>query len=605
MSEEKINNGSPSSGTPGVSFSTEKSKNLKKAYRDLFQYIGNYKSGIIAASLLSLIAAVLNLIGPNKISDVTNIILNGINSSIDLASIVKIGKLLAILYIAGLILNYIQGWIMATVTQKVTQNMRNDISEKVDRLPLSYFDTHSYGDILSRVTNDVDTVNQSMNQSFSTLVSSFAMLIGSAVMMLATNWIMALSGFAAAFLGVLLTTQIIKRSQKYFSEQQSTLADMNSHVEEVYNGLDIVKAYNGEEQEKKKFTSLNYGLYGAAWKSQFLSGLLQPFMIFIGNLAYVVVCIVGAILAVRGVITFGVIVAFMIYIRLFTQPLQNISQAATSVQSVGACCERIFEFLDEEEMPKEERTGKLNNVQGNVVFDHVSFGYTSDREIIHNFNCAANKGQKVAIVGPTGAGKTTLVNLLMRFYDVNAGKITIDGVSTKDISREEVHEQFSMVLQDTWLFEGSIRENLVYNQTGITDDQLDEVCKATGLTDFVRRLPNGYDTILNDQIGLSVGQRQLLTIARAMLKNAQLLILDEATSSVDTRTELQVQQAMDKLMEGRTCFVIAHRLSTIKNADLILVLNNGEVIEEGTHEELLQENGFYAELYNSQFMPVA
>jgi ATP-binding cassette subfamily B multidrug efflux pump len=605
MSEEKINKGSPSSGTPGVSFSTEKSKNLKKAYRDLFQYIGNYKSGIIAASVLSLIAAVLNLIGPNKISDVTNIILNGINSSIDLPSIVKIGKLLAILYIAGLILNYIQGWIMATVTQKVTQNMRNDISEKVDRLPLSYFDTHSYGDILSRVTNDVDTVNQSMNQSFSTLVSSFAMLIGSAVMMLATNWIMALSGFAAAFLGMLLTTQIIKHSQKYFSEQQSTLADMNSHVEEVYNGLDIVKAYNGEEQEKKKFTSLNYGLYGAAWKSQFLSGLLQPFMIFIGNLAYVVVCIVGAILAVRGVITFGVIVAFMIYIRLFTQPLQNISQAATSVQSVGACCERIFEFLDEEEMPKEERTGKLNNVQGNVVFDHVSFGYTSEREIIHDFNCAANKGQKVAIVGPTGAGKTTLVNLLMRFYDVNAGKITIDGVSTKDISREEVHEQCSMVLQDTWLFEGSIRENLVYNQTGITDDQLNEVCKATGLTDFVRRLPNGYDTILNDQIGLSVGQRQLLTIARAMLKNAQLLILDEATSSVDTRTELQVQQAMDKLMEGRTCFVIAHRLSTIKNADLILVLNNGEVIEEGTHEELLQKNGFYAELYNSQFMPVA
>lgn len=589
------------SGVPGVSISTEKSRNLKKAYKDLFEYIDRYKPWVILASVLSLIAAVLNLLGPNKLSEITNIILDGFNSSIDLQAIGKIALLLAGLYIAGFLLNYIQGWMMATVTQRVTQNMRNDISEKAARIPLRYFDSHSSGDVISRVTNDVDTVNQSMNQSFSTLVSSISMMVGSAVMMLVTNWVMALSGFAAVIIGLLLMAYIIRRSQKYFGEQQTALAAINSQVEEVYEGLGIVKAYNGERQEQKKFDTLNGQLYTSAWKSQFLSGLMQPVMVFIGNLSYLVVCVVGAILAIQGSIQFGVIVAFMIYIRLFTQPLQNLSQAATSIQSVGACCERIFEFLNETEMTKEERTGKLKEVEGRVTFKHVAFGYSEDREIIHDFSCTTERGQKIAIVGPTGAGKTTLVNLLMRFYEVNAGEISIDDVSTKEVSREEVHEQFSMVLQDTWIFEGSIRENLVYNQKGIADEQLDKVCEAVGLTDFVKRLPQGYDTILNDLVGLSGGQRQLLTIARAMLKKAPLLILDEATSSVDTRTEQEVQRAMDRLMEGRTSFVIAHRLSTIKNANLILVLKNGDVIEKGTHEQLLLKKGFYAELYNSQF----
>ena len=491
---------------------------------------------------------------------------------------------------------------MATVSQRMTQDMRSGIGEKIDRLPLKYFDSHSTGDVLSRVTNDVDTVNQSMNQSFSTLVSSLCLLVGSAVMMLMTNWIMASAGILAVIAGMLIMSFIIKRSQRYFLQQQIELGNVDGHIEEIYGGHDVVKAYNGETSARREFHKMNDSLYICAWKSQFLSGLMQPLMIFIGNLAYVVVCIVGAILTVKGNITFGTIVAFMVYIRLFTQPLQNLSQAATSIQTMAAACERVFDFLDEDEMASEhETTEVLKNAKGDVAFSHVAFGYTDEREIIHDFSATAQAGQKIAIVGPTGAGKTTLVNLLMRFYELKGGSIDIDGISIKNVTRENVHDQFSMVLQDTWLFEGSIRENLIYNAENISDKKLDEVCEATGITDMIKQLPKGYDTVLDDKVNFSEGQKQLLTIARAMLKDAPLLILDEATSNVDTRTELKVQKAMDKLMYGRTSFVIAHRLSTIKNADLILVLKDGDVLESGSHQELLAQDGFYADLYNSQF----
>jgi len=598
---KKVSN--PSNNIPGGGMMpAEKSKDLKKAYSKIFGYLGKFKAMIIIAMILSLAGAVLNLVGPSQLSRITDIITAGFSGTIDLKAITSIAALLALLYSLGLIFNYMQGWIMATVSQRMTQDMRSDIGEKIDRLPLKYFDSHSTGDVLSRVTNDVDTVNQSMNQSFSTLVSSLCLLIGSAAMMLITNWVMASAGILSAIAGMLIMSYIINKSQHYFLQQQIELGNVDGHIEETYGGHDVVKAYNGEASARREFHQMNETLYVCAWKSQFLSGLMQPLMIFIGNLAYVVVCIVGAILAVKGSITFGTIVAFMVYIRLFTQPLQNISQAATSVQTMAAACERVFDFLDEDEMPQErDTTGVLKDVKGDVAFSHVAFGYTDEREIIHDFSAKAHAGQKIAIVGPTGAGKTTLVNLLMRFYELKGGSINIDGVSTKSVTRENVHDQFSMVLQDTWLFEGTIRENLIYNADNISDEKLDEVCEATGITDMIRQLPKGYDTLLDDKVSFSEGQKQLLTIARAMLKDAPLLILDEATSNVDTRTELKVQRAMDKLMSGRTSFVIAHRLSTIKNADLILVLKDGDVIESGSHDELLAKGGFYADLYNSQF----
>lgn len=608
MPEKRENRaGNPGNSVPGGTMApAEKSKDLKLAYAKLMKYIGNYKQAIVIAAILSLLGALLNLVGPGQLSKITNMITDGLSGIIDIEGITKISVLLAVLYLLGFVFNYVQGYIMATVSQRVTQNMRRDIAAKIDRLALQYFDTHATGDILSRVTNDVDTVSQSMNQSFSTLVSSLCLLFGSMVMMFATNWIMAVSGILSALIGLALMFLIVGKSQGYFGKQQTELGKIDGHIEEIYGGHNVVKAYNGQQEARTEFHALNDSLYTCAWKSQFLSGLMMPLMIFIGNLAYVVVCITGAVLAVQGTISFGTIVAFMLYIRLFTQPLQNISQAATSVQSMAAACERVFEFLDEDEMQSErDIANHFGQIYGNVSFDHISFGYSSEKEIIHDFTAMAKAGQKVAIVGPTGAGKTTLVNLLMRFYEVSGGKIMVDGTDIKTVTRESVHEQFSMVLQDTWLFEGTIRENLVYNKQGITDKQLDEVCGAVGLSDFIRQLPKGYDTVLNDKASLSVGQRQLLTIARAMLKDAPLLILDEATSSVDTRTELQVQQAMDKLMEGRTSFVIAHRLSTIKNADLILVLKDGDILESGNHAELLEKNGFYAELYNSQFEQVA
>lgn len=544
----------------------------------------------------------MNLIGPNKLSEVTDLITEGLSGSIQLSAVVQIASLLAFLYAFGFLLNYAQGFIMATVSQRITQNMRRDISTKINKLPLRYFDSHSTGDVLSRVTNDVDTVGQTMNQSFSTLVSSLSLLIDSVLMMFLTNWIMAVTGIVAALIGFSGILFIISKSQKYFAEQQQELGSLNGQVEETYSGFTVVKAYNGGRKAKEEFHQRSSRLYACAWKSQFLSGLMMPFMIFIGNFAYVVVCIVGAVLAVQGSISFGTIVAFMLYIRLFTQPLQNISQALSSVQSMAASCERVFEFLAEKEMEDESyKKVELCSVKGDVIFDHVKFGYDPGKTIINDFSSRVKAGQKIAIVGPTGAGKTTMVNLLMRFYELNGGTITIDGTPINELKRENIHNLFGMVLQDTWMFEGTLRENLVYSKTGVTDKELDEVCAATGLTSLVKRLPDGYDTVLGDNASLSAGQKQLITIARAMIEDAPLLILDEATSSVDTRTEQKVQKAMDSLTEGRTSFVIAHRLSTIKNADCILVMKDGDIIESGSHEELLEKSGFYADLYNSQF----
>ncbi|MDO5424642.1 MAG: ABC transporter ATP-binding protein [Eubacteriales bacterium] len=581
----------------------EKQKtNLKKAFGDFFYYIGKHKLALFASVALSVIGSALTLIGPGKVGDMTNLIKDGLTGSMDIPAIVKIAILLAVLYILGFVVNYVQGFIMATVTQRVTQSMRRDISKKINRMPLKYFDSHTTGDTLSRVTNDVDTVGQTMNQCFSTLIFYIAMLIGATLLMLTTNWIMALCGIAAAVVGFAIVLLLISKSQKYFIIQQQELGGINGCVEESYTGLQVIKAYNNERSVKKDFHARNDQLYECAWKSQFLSGMMQPLMTFIGNFAYVIVCIVGAVLAAQGKIEFGVIVAFMLYIRNFTYPLQNISQALQSVQSMAAACQRVFEFLDEEEMADESgKTAELREIKGDVTFDHVRFGYNPDKIIIKDFSNQIKSGQKIAIVGPTGAGKTTIVNLLMRFYEVNSGSIAIDGVPIASLKRENLHDLFGMVLQDTWMFEGTVRENLVYNKQNVSDEKLDEVCRAVGLIDLIDQLPNRYDTQLSDNASISAGQKQLFTIARAMLEDAPLLILDEATSSVDTRTELQVQRAMDLLTQGRTSFVIAHRLSTIKNADCILVMKDGDIIESGDHETLMSKGGFYADLYNSQF----
>lgn len=579
-----------------------KKANSNKAFGKFFAYIGKHKEALFVSVALSIIGSALTLIGPGKVGDMTNLIKDGLTDTMDIHAIVKIAILLAVIYILGFIINYVQGFIMATVTQRITQRMRRDISKKIDRMPLKYFDSHTVGDTLSRVTNDVDTVGQTMNQCFSTLIFYIAMLIGATVLMIWTNWIMALCGIAAAVAGFALVMLLISKSQKYFILQQKELGGINGCVEESYTGLQVIKAYNGEQVVKEDFHKRNDKLYECAWKSQFLSGMMQPLMTFIGNFAYVVVCIVGAVLAAQGKIQFGVIVAFMLYIRNFTYPLQNISQSLQSVQSMAAACQRVFEFLDEEEMPDESgKTTELRNIRGDVTFDHVRFGYNPDKVIIKDFSDHVMSGQKIAIVGPTGAGKTTIVNLLMRFYEVNSGNIMIDGVPISELKRENLHDLFGMVLQDTWMFEGTVRENLVYNKQDVSDEKLDEVCKAVGLIDLIDQLPNRYDTMLSDNAGISAGQKQLFTIARAMLEDAPLLILDEATSSVDTRTELQVQKAMDLLTQGRTSFVIAHRLSTIKNADCILVMKDGDIIESGNHEMLMTKGGFYADLYNSQF----
>ena len=579
-----------------------KPKNMKQTYKDLLTYINVYLPIVIAALVLAMGAAVISLIGPRKLSEITDLITAGLTGQLDIAAIEKIEFLLVTLYVISYIANYVQGFIMATITQRVSKKLRRDISEKINRLPLRYFDSNSVGDVLSRVTNDVDMISQTMNQSISTLVTATTMFLGSLFMMFITNVPMTFAAIASTLIGFGLMILIVRHSQQYFGAQQKALGAVNGHVEEIYSGHNVVKAYNAERAAKETFDQINDDLYQSAWKSQFFSGIMMPLMNFIGNFGYVVVSILGAVLAVNGDITFGVIVAFMMYIRLFTQPLSQFAQAATSLQSTAAASERVFDFLHEDELMDEKgKTSKLENIRGNVEFEHVHFGYTPEKTIINDFSVHIKPGQKVAIVGPTGAGKTTIVNLLMRFYEINSGSIKIDGVPTTDLTREDVHEQFCMVLQDTWIFQGTVRENIVYNVEGVTDEQVEAACKAVGVDHFIHTLPHGYDTVLDDQTSLSAGQKQLITIARALVKDAPLLILDEATSSVDTRTEALIQQAMDRLMVGRTSFVIAHRLSTIKNSDVILVMDNGDIIEKGNHVELLAAGGFYANLYNSQF----
>lgn len=579
-----------------------KAKDIKKTIRQLISYCKVYLPAIIIALILAMAGAVFNIIGPDLLSEITDIITEGMMSTIDLDAVFNIASLLAFLYGLGFLFNYIQGFIMATVTQRVSKNLRSDLSTKINRLPLKYFDSTSTGDVLSRVTNDVDMIGQTMNQSLSTLVSAITMFLGSLIMMFYTNWIMAIAAILSTFLGFGLMTFIISKSQRYFAQQQKELGKLNGHIEEIYSGHNVVKVYNGEKEARETFHEINTRLYTSAWKSQFMSGLMMPLMMFVGNFGFVVVCIVGAVLAVNNMISFGVIVAFMLYVRLFTQPLSQLAQAATNLQSTAAASERVFEFLAEEELANEsDKSEKLGTAIGDVEFKNVRFGYSEDKMVINNFSATAKAGGKVAIVGPTGAGKTTLVNLLMRFYEYNGGEILIDGVPINKLTRENIHELFSMVLQDTWLFEGTIRENIVYSRHGVSDEEVEAACKSVGLHHFIKTLPIGYDTILDDKANLSAGQKQLITIARAMVDNKPLLILDEATSSVDTRTEVLIQQAMDKLTVGKTSFVIAHRLSTIKNADLILVMKDGDIIESGNHEELLSKNGFYAELYNSQF----
>ena len=545
-------------------------------------------------------------IGIGYSNNTLNIWLNT-ETKINLDSIFKIAILLVILYIISYFANFFQGFLMATVNQRVSKNLRTAISDKINRLPLKYFDSMSYGEVLSRVTNDVDTIGQALNNSVNTLVGAAALFIGSLIMMFVTNWIMALSGVIATIIGFVIMIVIISKSQKYFMEQQAVLGQVNGIVEECYSGQEIIKAYNAEQETGEFFEKENTRLYKSAWKSQFYSGLMQPIMGFIGNFSYVVVCVVGAVLVYYNIINFSVIIAIMIYIRLFTQPLAQMAQGVTNLQSAAAASEKVFEFLEQPELSDESNlTKRLENseIKGNVEFKHVKFGYVPEKIIIKDFSAKIKAGQKVAIVGPTGAGKTTLVNLLMKFYDVTDGDILIDGVSIKELTRENVHSIFGMVLQDTWLFQGTIKDNVRYSREDVTDEQIINACVECGIDHFVKTLPNGYDTILDDNTNISAGQKQLLTIARAMVENAPMLILDEATSSVDTRTEILIQNSMDKLTENRTSFVIAHRLSTIKNADIILVMKDGDIIEMGNHEELLAKNGFYAELYNSQFEEV-
>lgn len=583
---------------------TSKEKMDFGALKKVFAYCKPYLPAIIASLIFAVISSIATIIGPDKISELMNIIIEGIITGINMNKFLKICIFLVILYAAGALFSYGQQFIMSTVTQKTSKKLRTDINKKINKLPLSYFDKTTKGDILSRVTNDVDTISQTLGSSLANLLSSSVLFIGVVFMMFKTNWILSLVTIASSILGFMATSVILMKSQKYFNQRQQYIGDLNGQIEEVYSNYKVVRSYNGTDNEQKKFEQHNNRIYKVEWKSHFMSGLMPPIMGFIGNLAYVLIFVVGVAIIVNGNggVTVGTLIAFIIYARLFSQPLSTFAQSMTSLQQASAASKRVFEMLDSEELSNESaKTKKLENIKGDVEFKQVEFGYNQDELIIKNFSGKFKAGQKIAIVGPTGAGKTTIVNLLMRFYEIQDGDILIDNTSIKDITRENVHDLFDMILQDTWLFNGTIRENLVYNKQGVSDEELDKVCNAVGLSHFIATLENGYDTMLGDTSSLSEGQKQQLTIARAMIKNSPLLILDEATSNVDTRTELVIQEAMDKLTKGRTSFIIAHRLSTIKNADVILVLKDGDIIEQGNHQELLAKNGFYAELYNSQF----
>ena len=589
----------------------EKAKDFKGTWGKLIRYCRKYLPAIMIALVIAAVGTVFQIIGPDKMKDMTNVIMEGLPAlvdgvpvlgAIDFNAVFDIGMLLVFFYASSAVLSFAENFIMATVTARISKNLRTGISKKINRLPLKYFDKTSFGDVISRVTNDVDAIGQTLNQSLDNLVRAVTLFTGSLIMMFYNSWILALVAIGSSLAGFVLMMLIMKNSQKHFKAQQQGLGDINGHIEEIYSGHNVVKAYNGGKGAKKVFEGINSSLYNSGWKSQFLSGLMMPIMNFIGNFGYVSVCVVGAALTINETISFGVIVAFMIYIRFFTQPLSQMAQSMQQLQRTAAASERVFEFFDEEEMSDEShKPAMLEDIKGNVEFEHVHFGYEKDRPIINDFSASVKAGQKIAIVGPTGAGKTTMVNLLMRFYEIDSGDIRIDGISTKRVPRENVHNQFCMVLQNTWLFEGSIRENIVYCKQGVDDSEVVAACKAVGIHHFIKALPHGYDTVLNDKANLSEGQKQLVTIARAMIQNSPLLILDEATSSVDTRTERIVQAAMDKLTRGRTSFVIAHRLSTIRNADMILVMRDGDIVETGNHTELLEKGGFYAELYNSQF----
>lgn len=641
----------------------EKSRDFKGSMIRLFNNLNRWKYILVLSLILAMISAILALVAPNKLSELTDTITLGLQPNIseeivndimkdsnisnedkkefsellkiaenkeevdttelltkmdelpesiyeivkpriDMAKVKSIALLLTILYLVSALFNYIESILMTITANNFARKLRTNISVKINKLPLKYFDTHETGDVLSRVTNDVDTIAQNMNQSLATLVTSLTLFLGSILMMFITNWIMALTAIISSLIGFCLMIVILAKSQKYFTERQVELGNLNGYIEEIYSGHNVVKAYNGDKLANREFDELNQKLYECNRKSQFLSGIMQPIMMFVGNFGYVAVCIVGALLVMNDVIAFGVIVAFMIYVRLFTNPLSQIAQAMTSLQSTAAASERVFDFLDEVEMTDESNLKKKlnkNKVKGEIEFKHVKFGYDESRTIIQDFSVKVKPGEKIAIVGPTGAGKTTMVNLLMKFYEINSGEILIDGVSIKDLTRENIHDLFVMVLQDTWVFDGTIRDNIKFNKKGVTDEEIMEACKTVGVDHFIKTLPGGLDAKVGDNDAISGGQKQLLTIARGMIEDAPFLILDEATSNVDTRTEELVQKAMDKLTKGKTSFIIAHRLSTIKNADLILVMKDGNIVEQGTHNALLKKNGFYADLYNSQF----
>ncbi len=583
----------------------EKPKNFKQAVARLLSFGKKYVGWVIAALVTGVISVALIVAGPSQLSNIANVIAKGIDEGNFVGEVfsdtIKMCIVLAACYLGSMVLHIFQEQVLTVVSQKITQKMRSEIDKKVNRLPLSYFDNVTFGDVLSRVTNDVDTIGQALHNSLALFVRQSIFLIGSLVMMMVTNYVLCLSVVGSTVLGVVAMFIILGRSQKFFRRQQRYLGDLNGHVEEMYSGHNVVRVFNGTQQSIEKFEEYNEKLYASAWKSQFLSGLMQPTMGFVGNFGYVVVCVVGGALVLAGKMDAALIVAFMLYVRFFTNPLSQIAQAMTSFQSMAAASERVFEFLDAQEMPAEDVKVTLTDIRGDVDFDHVRFGYSPEKIIINDFCAHVKAGQKVAIVGPTGAGKTTIVNLLMRFYELNGGCIRIDGVPLTDISRQNIHDLFGMVLQDTWIFEGTIIDNVRYSKTTATEQDVVNACKAVGMHRFIKTLPDGYHTVLDERSGLSAGQKQLLTIARAIVENAPMLILDEATSSVDTRTEVVIQQAMDYITEKRTSFIIAHRLSTIKNADIILVLKDGDIIEQGNHQQLLDQNGFYAELYNSQF----